>query len=94
MYHHKETATCSEHAYMSRRFPAWWTEEKEHTTNNILDTLIETYATLYGKKEPVGMDTVVHKNGGWKVPQRNIQRPIDEQGLLCNRIGKDKQETG
>ena len=54
---------------------------------NRLDELIDTYATLYGKKEPVGIDIYISKtNGGWK-RRTGDQHPRANRHRIANKQG-------
>ena len=77
MYYHNDTVTHEKHPYMSRGFPVWDLKKKDTPqTTNILDGLIELYATFYGIKEPVGMDTFINKTtDGWRDEMKRLPVP-------------------
>ena len=60
----------------------------------MLDKLLETYATLYGKKEPAGMDTNVHKtNHGWREEKVAVAREMPGKAQSIGRDMQPKEDT-
>ena len=58
-----------------------------------MDDVTETYAMLYGKKEPVGMDTVLHKSNDGLCPRENKNQSTnrDMQQKGGNNTSKTQQ---